>query len=60
MIASEITCYNIDIAALSETRFLDEGSLKEEGEVTLWVDNISTVWDWQLRTTFNPASPKHL
>lgn len=31
LVAAELRRYNIDIAALSETRFLDEGSLKEEG-----------------------------
>ena len=37
LIAVELRRYNIDIAALSETRFLDEGSLKEEGEgYTFW------------------------
>jgi len=29
LIASELTRYNIDIAALSETRLADEGSLNE-------------------------------
>lgn len=32
MVAAELKRYNIDIAALSETRLLGEGSLKEEGE----------------------------
>ncbi|XP_076128077.1 uncharacterized protein LOC143109310 [Alosa pseudoharengus] len=31
LVAAELSRYNIDIAALSETRFLDEGSLTEEG-----------------------------
>ncbi len=31
LIAAELSHYNIDIAALSETRLLDEGSLTEEG-----------------------------
>lgn len=31
LIATELKRYNIDIAALSETRLLGEGSLKEEG-----------------------------
>ena len=58
LIATELRRYNIDIVALSETRFLDEGSLIEEIEgYTFWkgslqVDNIRTVWDWQLRTAF--------
>ena len=45
LIAAEFWHYNIDIAALSETMFLDEGTLKEEGEVTPQVDKISLVWD---------------
>jgi exonuclease III len=32
LIATELKRYSIDIAALSETRFSDEGSLNEEGE----------------------------
>lgn len=28
---AELSRYNIDIAALSETRLIDEGSLTEEG-----------------------------
>ncbi|KAJ4942915.1 hypothetical protein JOQ06_005427, partial [Pogonophryne albipinna] len=31
LVAAELSRYNIDIAALSETRILDEGSLTEEG-----------------------------
>lgn len=31
MVAAELSRYNIDIAALSETRMLEEGSLTEEG-----------------------------
>ncbi|KAL6464878.1 hypothetical protein MHYP_G00271950 [Metynnis hypsauchen] len=31
LVAAELSRYNIDIAALSETRLLDEGSLTEEG-----------------------------
>lgn len=31
MVAAELSRYNIDIAALSETRLLDDGSLTEEG-----------------------------
>ena len=30
-VAKELQCYDIDIAALSETRLADEGSLKEAG-----------------------------
>ncbi|KAK0131440.1 Craniofacial development protein 2 [Merluccius polli] len=32
LVAAELARYNIDIAALSETRFADEGSLEEVGE----------------------------
>jgi len=32
LVASELNRYNIDIAALSETRLQDEGSLTEVGE----------------------------
>lgn len=31
LVAAELSCYNIDIAALSETRILEEGSLTEKG-----------------------------
>ncbi|KAI4826128.1 hypothetical protein KUCAC02_021775, partial [Chaenocephalus aceratus] len=31
LVAAELSRYNIDIAALNETRILDEGSLTEEG-----------------------------
>lgn len=38
LIASELKCYNVDVAALSETRFLREGSLNkvEEGCKFFW------------------------
>ena len=37
MIAKELACYRIDIAALSETRLADEGILKEDGGgYTFW------------------------
>lgn len=36
LVAAELRQYNIDTAALSETRLLDEGSLKEEGVVILF------------------------
>lgn len=32
LIAAELSRYNVDVAALSETRFSGEGSLTEEGE----------------------------
>ena len=66
LIAAELRCDNIYIAALSETRFLDEGSLKEEGE------GYTFFWKGyppggQHRhgvglaiRAFYPASPKHL
>ncbi len=54
--------YNINIAALSETRLLDEGSLEEEGMgyTFFWkghplVDTICMVWDWQLKTHYYQA-----
>jgi len=34
LVAKELQCYNIDIAALSVTRLADEGSLKEAGVTT--------------------------
>ena len=36
LIAKELKRYNIDIVALSETRFLEEGSLREEGGYTFF------------------------
>lgn len=67
LISEELKRYDVDIATLSETRLLGEGSLREErggytfsGEVILLAANISMVWDWQLRTVFYPASLKHL
>lgn len=54
LVAVELRRCNIDIAAVSETRFLDKGSIKEEGMgyTFFWnayplVDNICMVWDWQ-------------
>jgi hypothetical protein len=66
LIAAELRRYNIDIAALSETMFLDVRSLKEEGEgyTSFWkgyppVGQHRHGVGLAIRA-FYPASPKHL
>ena len=45
LVAAELRRYNIDIAALSETRLLDEGSLKEEGMgYTFFLERFPSWW----------------
>lgn len=46
LIAEELRHYKVDIAALSETRLLGEGALKEEERLPPLVSKISMVWDW--------------